>query len=156
MISSSRDLFEGACERLAEALGPRVSMCEVLPFDFTDYYDGEMGNDLLRTYAIFGGRAAEDDLKRLKRLTESVEAEFHYPGTKNRRINLDPGILTADHLVLASHKYAAHRVYIGDGVYAELELIYRNGGFQPLPWTYPDYRTRIALDFFEAARSSSS
>lgn len=154
MISSSRGLFEDASERLAETLGPRVSMCEIFPFDFTDYYDEEMGKGLLRTYAIFECNAAEDELRRLKRVAGSLEAEFLCPGTKNRRVNLDPGVLTADHLVLASHKYAAHRIYMGDGVYAELELIYRNGHFQPLPWTYPDYGTRIARDFFKAARSS--
>jgi hypothetical protein len=97
---------------------------------------------------------AEDELKRMKRTAESLEAAFLYAGTNRRRINLDPGILTPEHLVLASHKCASHRVYLGDGVYAELELVYQNGDFQPLPWTYPDYRTRLARDFFKVVRSS--
>lgn len=152
MISSFRELFKSASARLAETLGRRTSICEIFPFDFTEYYDKEMGNGLLRTYATFSDMAAEDELKRMKRVAESLEAEFYYPGTRRRRINLDPGILTTEHLVLASHKSAAHRIYLGDGVYAELELVYQNGDFQPLPWTYLDYRTRIARDFFKEAR----
>lgn len=153
MISSFRELFEIASARLAKALGPRTSACEIFPFDFTEYYDEEMGTGLLRTYATFGDMTAEDELRRMKRVTEQCEAEFFYPGTERRRINLDPGVLTAEHLVLASHKRASHRVYLGDRVYAELEFVYRNGTFQPLPWTYPDYRTKAALGFFNEARS---
>jgi hypothetical protein len=153
MISSFCELFERASARLAEALGPRTSTCDIFPFDFTEYYDREMGTGLLRTYATFGGTTTEDELIRMKRVTESAEREFLYPGTERRRINLDPGVLTAEHLVLASHKRASHRVYLGDGVYAEIELVYRKGSFQPLAWTYPDYRTGTALSFFNEVRS---
>jgi hypothetical protein len=154
MISSSEEFFQSALARLSGDLGPCGSICAVLPFDFTRYYEKEMGTGLLRTYAVFDRRVPEDKLKAIKRMTTSLEGEFLHPGTDRRRINLDPGILTPDHLVLASHKSASHRVYLGDGVYAELELLYQNGGFQPLPWTYPDYRTAAARDFFKEARST--
>ncbi len=41
--------------------------------------------------------------------------------------------------MLATGKNYLHRIYLGRGVYADLTLIYEKGGFQPLPWTYPDY-----------------
>ncbi|HDL60140.1 MAG TPA: DUF4416 family protein, partial [candidate division WOR-3 bacterium] len=36
----------------------------------------------------------------------------------------------------------------------EVTLIYRKKeGFVPLQWTYPDYRTPVALDFFNSVRT---
>lgn len=154
MMSAFEDLFEKAAERLSGELGPVTSMCDVFPFDFTDYYNAEMGNALQRTYVTFGRRVTEDELRRLKSLTSECEREFFYEGTERRRINLDAGLLTRDHLILASHKKVAHRIYLGDGVYAELEMIYINGAYQPLPWTYPDYRTRAASTFLQKARAA--
>jgi len=61
--------------------------------------------------------------------------------------------LTAEHLVLASHKSAGHRVYLGDGVYADLQLWHVYGEFKPLTWTYPDYRMKAARVFFEKTRA---
>lgn len=153
MISAFPELFEEAAARLVPNLGPVLLKCDVFPFDFTEYYNVEMGRDLLRTYVAFDGRVSEDVLYEMKTFSISREREFLYPGTSNRRINLDPGVLTADHLVLASHKRAAHRICIRDGVFGELELIYVSGAFQPLPWTYPDYRTQVARSFFESIRA---
>jgi hypothetical protein len=153
MISAFPELFEEAAARFVQDLGPVLLECDAFPFDFTEYYNVEMGRNLLRTYVAFDGRVGEDVLYEMKVLSASREREFLYPGTSNRRINLDPGVVTADHLVLASHKEAAHRICIQDGVFGELELIYFKGGFQPLPWTYPDYRTQVARSFFERIRA---
>jgi hypothetical protein len=41
---------------------------------------------------------------------------------------------------------------LGQGIYAEITLIYRKHKFHPLEWTYPDYQEDSALDFFLRAR----
>jgi hypothetical protein len=58
-----------------------------------------------------------------------------------RTINIDPGYITEAKLVLTTTKDFHHRIYLGKGVYAEVTLYYRNGGFCEFPTTYPDYRT---------------
>jgi hypothetical protein len=154
MISSFRDLFSTAASKLCAEFGPVLATCAIFPFDFTDYYEAEMGAGLLRTYVIYARPMTEESLREMKSAAEACERQFLYPESDRRMINLDPGLLTSDHLVLASHKSAAHRVYLGDGVYAEIELMYIDGGFQPLPWTYPDYRTKTARVFFEKTRAA--
>ena len=42
---------------------------------------------------------------------------------------------------LATTKENAHRIPLSDGIYAEITLLYARGGFQPLEWTYPDFRS---------------
>ena len=50
--------------------------------------------------------------------------------------------------MLASTKDHAHRIYLGDGIYAEVTLAYRQRQWQPLEWTYPDYRRDDYQEFF--------
>jgi hypothetical protein len=72
-----------------------------------------------------------------------------------RPANLDPGLLSAHNLVLASTKAHAHRVYLSDGIFAEVTLVYRHGMYQPLEWTYPDYCTETCRGFMAACRPNT-
>ena len=57
-------------------------------------------------------------------------------------MNLDPGLITLERLVLASGKNFTHRVYLGQGIWADLTMIYnKKTGWVVLPWTFPDYAT---------------
>ncbi len=122
-----------------------------LPFAYSDYYAAEMGRPLWRHLAVFGFPFHRQRLPVIKNFTGELEKRF--ADTRGRRtINLDPGYLAIEHLVLASTKPSYHRPYLGDGIYADLTLIYQHGAYRPLPWTYPDYASREYGDFFAALR----
>ncbi len=55
--------------------------------------------------------------------------------------------------MLATTKDHAHRIYLGRGIYAEVTLTFLKGAFEPMPWTYPDYRTEAYRRFFEQVRA---
>ena len=55
-------------------------------------------------------------------------------------------------LVLASTKDHSHRLYMADGIYAEITLHYKSRQWQPRDWTYPDYRRVDYQAFFTQAR----
>jgi hypothetical protein len=67
-------------------------------------------------------------------------------------VNIDPGYITPAKLVLASTKDHAHRIYLRDGIFAEVTLVYRQRKWQPLEWTYPDYRRDDYQQFFTECR----
>jgi len=147
--------FLGAAEAALERVfGPLDLQSPVLPFTFTDYYEAEMGTHLLRKFVAFSLLIPQEGLAEIKHRTNAVERGFASwrSGKSCRRVNLDPGYLTAAKVVLASTKDYAHRIYLGQGIFAYLHLKYEQGAFQPLPWTYPDYRTPEALAFFAEAR----
>ena len=70
-----------------------------------------------------------------------------------RPVNIDPGVVELSKLVLASAKNFSHRVYLRDGVYAEVTLQYRRGKWHGAAWTFPDYASGRYDAFLTAARS---
>jgi hypothetical protein len=60
--------------------------------------------------------------------------------------------VTLDKLVLATTKDYSHRIYLRDGIYAEVTLYFRKGRFHPFEWTYPDYCTREYIEVFYKIR----
>lgn len=127
-----------ALNALEALLGPADVTSAPLAFSFTRYYEPEMGAPLWRLAVSFAGLTSPERLVEIKHFTASLEQRLAHPDGR-RRVNLDPGMLTVENLVLATGKKSPHRVYLGRGVYADLTLIYRDGHFAALPWTYPDY-----------------
>ncbi len=107
-------------------------------FKYTDYYTTEMGTPLFRRILVFRHLIDQQHLARIKRQTNTIEQTFAVHN--QRQVNIDPGYLLYERFVLATGKNYAHRIYIGEGIYADLTLIYQGGNYQPLPWTYPDYQ----------------
>ena len=90
------------------------------------------------------------NLPDIKNFTNEVEQQFANAG--KRRINIDPGYVTHAQMVLATTKDYTHRIYLGKGIYADLTYICREKVFHTLEWTYPDYRKKSSLDFFQRVR----
>lgn len=126
-------------KRLEAAFGEIDFTSEKIPFNFTSYYQEEMGNNLSRKVISFRKLIKRDELVNAKTFTNQVEKMFSVEG--KRRINIDPGYIAPEHLILSTRKGYYHRPYLGRGVYADLTLVYKNKEFHTLEWTYPDYRT---------------
>lgn len=141
--------------RRSEAeFGPVAAVSDAFDFTETNYYDAEMGAGLKKQFWVFAAPIDPGRLAAIKRQTNLWEAEYAaleaHP--EPRPLNLDPGYLTLAKLVLASTKDHAHRMYLADGIYAEVTLAYRRGGWQPHDWTYPDYRRADFQQFFTRCR----
>ena len=152
MITADVSLFTSAGQKLSEQFGEIDLHSAVIPFDYTDYYDGEMGQNLQRQFISFKSLIPADTLAETKIFTNELEEQFFFENTKNRRINLDPGYVSASKMILASTKDHAHRIYLGKGIFAEITLRYYHKTFQPWEWTYPDYRTEEYIDVFNQIR----
>lgn len=136
---------------LAAGLGPLDWLSEPLPFEHSSYYREEMGPRLSRRLAWFRDLVPEHALAEVKGLCQKIEAR-HSPGG-NRLVNLDPGLISLDSFILASHKYAPQRVCLAPGIFAELTLLYQGGDFRPLAWTYLDYASDQVRRVLGLARS---
>ena len=122
---------------LEKEFGPIDLVSEQMDFNFTNYYDGEMGAGIRRWFYSFDVLVDPAELSRIKILTNDLEERWSIDG--KRRVNLDPGILDLNRLILATTKNVGHRIPLNDGIYGEVTLIYMKKDFHSLPWTYPDY-----------------
>ncbi len=142
--------LEKCLERLKERLGEIDFISETLPFDFTSYYEEEMGAGLKRKIVTFKKLIKREDIVEVKIFTNNLERVFSYDN--KRKINIDPGYLAQEHLILATGKGYSHRPYLGRGIYADLTLIYVHEEYRTLEWTYPDYRSEYMRGLFKRLR----
>ena len=130
--------------------------CESIPFEFveTDYYEPTMGPGLHKIFWACRDPMDPARLAAMKQQTNAWELEYAADAghPESRPLNLDPGYLTPAKLVLASSKDHAHRLYLSDGIYAEVTLVYKDRRWQARDWTFPDYRRNDYHAFFVRCR----
>lgn len=139
-----------ADERIKNSFGEIDFESEILPFTHTDYYEEEFGRNLSKKFLSFKRLIYPDELSGCKIITNEIEETLS--SNNKRKINLDPGYLSLSKLVLASTKDYFHRIYIGQGIFAEVTLFYKDKTFQPTPFTYPDYKTKDYIDILNHIR----
>jgi len=140
---------------LEKKFGQIDTTSSVFQFDFTDYYTEEMGEKLRRKFVSFENLLDPESIVDAKLKTNQLEKDIA-DQCKNiqvaRPVNIDPGYLGLSKLVLVTTKNYSHRIYLGSGIYGEVTLRYKDRGFKPLPWTYPDYQTQNYLSYFNSLR----
>ncbi len=144
IMYSDKGLFEGVKKVLEEKFS-RIEDFVGYDFNFTKYYEEEMGPNLKKDILIFEQEIKEERLLEIKKYTCSLEDNYRING--NRRINIDPGYLTKEELILASNKKSNYKAELGENVYAHLTLKFENGNCVNTTRTYPDYRTEKVQSF---------
>lgn len=150
LLVNDKTLLEGVAAELVAQFGPLEAVSGWLAFDYTQYYTPEMGASLWRRILVFRELIAQTELAGIKLKTNCIENR--HAAESRRSVNIDPGLLVRERFVLATGKNFGHRIYLGDGIYADLTLIYRGHGFQTLPWTYPDYGDHPIRNFLALIR----
>jgi len=150
LILTRAELGPAALQRLTAYLGAPDLVTGVWPFTATEYYHREMGPELGRQLVSFLHLADSSLLPDWKIHTNNLERRYSLGG--RRLLNLDPGYLTRERLVLATGKNYAHRIHLGGGIFGDLALRFFQGRFEPLPWSYPDYAHGPLPDFLLLVR----
>ena len=138
------------------AYGPVRLKSEAFDFTETDYYTETMGTELKKQFLVFDQLIDPGTLPKIKHQTNSLEQQYaeQHGHPESRPLNLDPGYLTLAKLVLASTKDHSHRVYMAEGIFAEITLNYHKRGWQRSEWTYPDYQREDFQAFFSECRQT--
>jgi hypothetical protein len=150
VLFSREDYLLFVREKVAERLGGILFESAPVPWDFSRYYEEELGHPLKKTFIFLEDLIDPGSLAGIKVATNEIEKELSTGGKRN--INLDPGYLTPSKIVLASTKNYSHRIYIGQGIFAEITLVYLNGGYRPHLFTYRDYASGTYAEIFGRAR----
>lgn len=135
---------------LEHSWGPIEYQSQDYPFDQTDYYQEEMGSDLQRQIISFATLRSPEELAAAKVTCIELETTLSYSPlhsegatgqqSPKRTANLDIGYLDHNKIVLASVKGLGQKIYLSQGIYADLVARYGHGRYQPFEWTFPDFK----------------
>ncbi len=149
IISSHRTYFERGERELQALFGPADLKSQLFPFDLTNYYEEQMGTNLERVFLSFFELVLPETLSAIKLQTNDLEQKIRKESGKNFRVvNIDPGILTASALIMATAKDFSHRIPLSQGIYGHLEFLFSKQGIRTLDWTYPDFKQEGYEKFF--------
>jgi len=141
--------FAWTLEKLKNLWGKHENVSLPVPFTTTDYYR-DIAPSLARRFICFEGLACAGELPDWKLATVSIEGESRSP----RIVNIDPGYIDGARLILASTKDHAHRIYLRDGIFAEVTMRFRFGKWMPFDYTFPDFASGVYDEFLSAVRES--
>ena len=150
LFSPEKEIIDTVVGEISKIIGLVDWISPELLFDRTKYYAREMGWPLHRRFISFSQLVPADHLVEIKLKTNEIEEQHRREG--NRLVNIDPGFISPERLILATGKNYVHRVYLSKGIYADLTLIFQKGSFRPVKWTYPDYATPELIGFFNEIR----
>ncbi len=149
-IFADERIYSAAKSVLKNKFGPIDFESQLLPFNHTNYYEKELGANLKRKFISFASLIQEERLAKIKVITKRIEMRFCFQD--KRKINIDPGIVTLNKVILATTKDYKHRIYLCKGIHAEVTLFYQKRAFRPWEWTYPDYKTSEYINIFNNIR----
>jgi hypothetical protein len=143
------DWFGWTVGELGALWGGVEFMSASVPFTRTDYYR-DIAPNLSRRFVCFEGLFDAGGLPEWKKSAIAVEAKSRTP----RIVNVDPGYVDGARLVLASTQDHAHRIYLRDGIFAEVTMRFRFGKWVSFDYTFPDFASGVYDEFLSGARLS--
>lgn len=155
IIYSSMDALSDSLKTLERRFGRVQFETAEIECAVSKRYEEEMGHDLHRRFFSFEQMTPRSALTSIKGICHKIEPNFsdHVEDFHFRTVNIDPGIITPNNLVMASHHEYGHSIYLTSGVYNELMLVWSQGRFVRLPWTPADFYDDEAVDLFERVRA---
>ena len=95
VLYSDQALLAGAQDLLQELYGETDFRSPALPFNYTRYYNREMGpEEIKRIFFAYKKLIKITDLVKIKKETDRIELELSVDG--RRHVNLDPGISNSE------------------------------------------------------------
>ena len=149
VLTSDRESLDIVLKQLSERFGKADMVSQWRSFTHTDYYADEMGSNLYRCFVSFEKLVMPSKAVEFKGWTSEIEDEHRMDG--RRTVNLDPGYLDSNKVVLVTGKHGGHKIALAPGVWADL-LLWYNKGWQALPWAFPDFRDGGWFDTFIGMR----
>jgi hypothetical protein len=150
LFSPEEKILEEVILELVAAHGSTEWVSPPLFFDRTRYYEKEMGWPLYRRFVSFKPLIRPEAIVNIKLQTNELERRYLQEG--RRKVNIDPGYVALERLVLATGKNYTHRIPLSKGIYADLTLVFHQGSFQTLAWTYRDYADPVVIGYFNTLR----
>lgn len=148
---SDKEIYLKVIDELKKAFGEIEKQSFEYSFDkFTSYYEDEMGAGLVKRFLIFNKKINKKDLIEIKKKTTEIEKK--YSKGEKRTINIDPGAVSKENVVLTSFKKRDFKEDLGNNIYSHEVLRFENEQIKVFWHTFPDFKSKEVQDFFNKIR----
>lgn len=120
-------------------------------FNFTAYYEKEMGAGLKKIFISFKKIINNKELSEIRSITGKIEDRFRV--NNKRTINIDPGYISEEGVFMASLKQKPFKEDIGNNVFLHKVLGFDNGRVVEFSHTFADYKLKGNQDFLLKVRA---
>ncbi|KJR41324.1 GTP-binding protein [Candidatus Magnetoovum chiemensis] len=151
LLYADVNIFKTVVPILEKTFGTIYLLSDELRWNYSNYYADELGQTIMRRFAIFKTIISANEIVQLKLRSNDIEASSSING--KRTVNIDPGYITSAKIVLATTKNYSHRIYLNDGIYGEVTLYYKHNNYVPHIFTYADYKEDDTIAFLIKGRN---
>lgn len=155
ITSRNDEAFEWAAQQTTARWGDIAFTSPLFDFTETDFYTESMGTKLKKQFLAFDVLFDPGKIAPTKHRSNDWETEYAAQAShaEQRPLNIDPGYISEAKLVLVTTKDRDHRIYLQQGIYAEVTLYFRSKQWRHSRWTYPDYQRPDFQEFFTKCRT---
>ena len=155
VTSRYESALQWAQEKTTHRWGDLALQSPVYDFTETDFYTQSMGTDLKKQFFVFDQMIDPGELAPTKIQSNQWESDYvsQSDHDQERPLNIDPGYISEAKLVLATTKDRDHRIYLQQGIFAEVTQFFRRKEWNSSRWTYPDYQRADFQAFFTNCRN---
>jgi len=151
VMYSSKEALDKTFKELTKKFGRIKTQSKDFDFTkFSKYYEPEMGNKLMKRYIVFEKPFDRAKIVDIRLWTQGFENKLSK--NKKRTVNIDPGYMTKDALVLATLKEKGHKIYLGKGVFADLQALFGKDEMRVFDYTFADIKDNAG--FFLGVRKA--
>ena len=143
VMYNSIDVFNSFRDKLILKYGKIIAESAEYDFNFTNYYEKEFGKNLKKKIIVFEKDISKEEIAKIKKEIGILEGE-----RGSRKINIDPGFVSAGGVFLASDKKGAFKEKIED-IFLHKVIGFSSGKSEVYKHTFADYKQDKILEFFE-------
>ncbi|PCJ51567.1 MAG: hypothetical protein COA79_25865 [Planctomycetota bacterium] len=155
LFSKELNILKATIKELINIYGETEHQSPIYEFTNTDYYEKTMGKPLFKQLISFKKLLSPEESHQIKLQTIELEAKMkNLSSHLDRPVNIDPGLLEAGKFTLFSTKNCMHRIYLNQGIYSEVTLLYYNGQWNHHRFTYPDFKLLETKELLTVTRNS--
>ena len=154
VTSRYQEAFRWTADQTTAQWGKLVLASDIFDFTETNFYTQSMGTELKKQFLAFETLIEPGEIAPTKLLSNEWEKQYAAENqhAEVRPLNIDPGYISEAKLVLVTTKDRDHRIYLQQGIFAEVTLFFRSGDWNGSRWTYPDYQRKDFQSFFTKCR----
>ena len=154
VMYADKETLDKAVIELKKSFGDIDNESAEYDFNFTTYYEKEMGKNLKKKFLSFAKTITNEELAKIRIETGKIEDSFRI--NNKRTINIDPGYISEEGVFMASLKHRPFKTEIGKGIFLHKILGFDDDKIIEFNHTFADYKHDKIKEFFVKINHSSS